>query len=112
MRMVRLVRWGDDFSLSGRRSLCNAFRDESGKHLLVKTTAVMGPDVEMGDVLEWVVVGWLGRGTTALHCRHHVLTHRLKVLSFFFLCFLAVRDVVARLLCFPFLAFGQDVQFP
>ena len=41
VRMVRLVRWGDDFSLSGRRSLCNAFRDELGKHLLVKTTAVM-----------------------------------------------------------------------
>ena len=35
--MVRLVRWGDDFSLSRRRSLCNAFRDELGKHLLVKT---------------------------------------------------------------------------
>ena len=30
-----------------------------------------------------VVVGWLGRGTTALHCTHHVLTHRLKVLSLF-----------------------------
>ena len=25
-----------------RRSLCNAFRDELGTHLLVKTTAVMG----------------------------------------------------------------------
>ena len=25
-------------------------RDELGKHLLVKTTAVMGPNVEMGDV--------------------------------------------------------------
>ena len=35
-----------------------------------------------------VVEGWLGRGTTALHCTHHVLTHRLKDLSFFsfFLC--------------------------
>ena len=33
-------------------SLCNAFRDELGKHLLVKTTAVMGPNVEMGDVQE------------------------------------------------------------
>ena len=31
-----------------------------------------------------VVVGWLGRGT-ALHCTHHVLTHRLKVLSLFLL---------------------------
>ena len=31
---VRLVRWSDDFSLSGRRSLCNAFRDESGKTLV------------------------------------------------------------------------------
>ena len=38
--LVRLVRWSDDFS-SGRRSLCNAFRDELGKQLLVKTTAVM-----------------------------------------------------------------------
>ena len=40
--LVRLVRWGDEFSLNGRRSLCNAFRDELGKHLLVNTTAVMG----------------------------------------------------------------------
>ena len=46
--LVRLVRWCDDFPLSGRRSLCNAFRDELGKHLLVKTTALMGPNVEMG----------------------------------------------------------------
>ena len=50
--LVRLVRWCDDFSLSGRRSLCNAFRDELGNHSLVKTTAVMGPNVEMGDVQE------------------------------------------------------------
>ena len=50
--LVRLVRLGDDFSLSGRRSPCNAFRDELGKHLLVKTTAVLGPNVEMGDVQE------------------------------------------------------------
>ena len=35
-----------------RRSLCNAFRDELGAHLLVKTTAVMGPNVEMGGVQE------------------------------------------------------------
>ena len=46
----RVVRWCDDFSLSGRRSLCSTFRDELGKHLLVKTTAVLGPNVEMGDV--------------------------------------------------------------
>ena len=50
--LVRLVRWGDDLSLSGRRSLCNAFRDDLAKHLLVKTTVVMGPNVEMGDVQE------------------------------------------------------------
>ena len=31
-----------------------------------------------------VVVGWLGRGTTTLHCTHRALTHRLKVLSLFF----------------------------
>ena len=52
VQMVRLVRWGDDFSLSGRRPLCSTFRDEFGKHLLVKTTAVLGPNVEMGDVQE------------------------------------------------------------
>ena len=52
--LVRLVRWGDDFSLSGRMSLCNAFRDELGKHLLVKTTAVMRPNIEMGDVQEGI----------------------------------------------------------
>ena len=50
--LVRLVRWSDDFPLSGRRSLCNAFRDELEKYLLVKTTAAMGPNVEMDDVQE------------------------------------------------------------
>ena len=50
--VVRSVRWGDDFSLSGRRSLCNTVRDDLGKHLLVKTTAVLGPSAEMGDVQE------------------------------------------------------------
>ena len=46
--LVRLVRWSDDFSLSGRRSLCKASRDELGKHVLVKTTAVLGPNADMG----------------------------------------------------------------
>ena len=55
VRMVRLVRWGDDFSLSGR-SLCNAFRDELGKHPMVKTTAVLGPNVEVGDVQEAIAI--------------------------------------------------------
>ena len=32
-----MVRLGDDFSLSGRRSLCSTFRDELGKHLLVES---------------------------------------------------------------------------
>ena len=50
--LVRLVRWSDDFSLSGWRSLCKAFRDELGKHLLVKTMAVLGPNAQMGDVQE------------------------------------------------------------
>ena len=50
--LVKLVRWGDDFSFCGRGSLCNAFQDELGKHLLVKTTAVLGTNAEMGDVLE------------------------------------------------------------
>ena len=45
VQLVRLVRWRHDFSLSGRRSLCSTFRDELGKHLLVKTTAVLGPNV-------------------------------------------------------------------
>ena len=30
-----------------------------------------------------VVVGWLGRRTTTLHCTHHALSHRFKVLSLF-----------------------------
>ena len=30
-----------------------------------------------------VVVGWLGRSTTTLHCTHYALAHRLKVLSLF-----------------------------
>ena len=59
--LVRLVRWDDDFSLSGRRSLCIAFRDELGKHLLVKTTAVMGPSVEMGNVQEAIHLNTLLR---------------------------------------------------
>ena len=59
--IVRLVRWGDDFSLSGRRSLCSSFRDELGKHLLVKTTAVLGPNVETGDVQEAIHLNRLVR---------------------------------------------------
>ena len=61
VRMVRLVRSSDDFSFSGQRSLCNAFRDELGKHLLVKTTAVMGPNVEVGDVQEAIRLNRLPR---------------------------------------------------
>ena len=34
-----------------------------------------------------VVVGWLGRGTTTLHCTHLVLAHRLKVLNLFLVFF-------------------------
>ena len=43
--VVRLVRWCDGFSVSGRRSLCEAFRDELAKHLLVKTTTMLGPNL-------------------------------------------------------------------
>ena len=46
--LVRLVRRGDDFSLSGRRRLCNAFRDELGKH----PRRQLWPNAEMGDVQE------------------------------------------------------------
>ena len=46
------MRWGDGFSLSGRRSVCKAFRDDLGKQLLLKTTAVLGPNAEMGDLQE------------------------------------------------------------
>ena len=60
--LVRLVRWGDDFSLSGRRSHCNAFRGElGGSTLLVKTTAVMGPNDDMRDVQE-ILVSQMGLG--------------------------------------------------
>ena len=61
VQMVRLVRWSDDFSLSGRRSLCSTFRNEMGKHLLVKTTAVLGPNLEMGDVQEAIHLNRLVR---------------------------------------------------
>ena len=36
----------------GRKTLCKTFRDDLGKHLQVKTTAVLGPNAEMGDVQE------------------------------------------------------------
>ena len=49
--LVRLVRWGDDFSLSGRRSLCNA--------------AVMGPNVDMGDVQDATYLNTLLRQTVS-----------------------------------------------
>ena len=39
--LVRLVRSGDDFSVSVWRSLCRPFRDDLGKQLLVKTTALL-----------------------------------------------------------------------
>ena len=58
--LVRLVRWGDDFSLGGRKSLCKTFRDDLGQHLLVKTTAV-GPNAEMGDVQEAIHLSRLQR---------------------------------------------------
>ena len=61
VQMVRLVRWGDDFSLSGSRSLRSTFRDELGKHWLVNTTAVLGPNVEMGDVQEAIHLNRLVR---------------------------------------------------
>ena len=38
--------------MSGRRSLCKTSRDVLGEHLLVKTTAMLGPNAEMGDVPE------------------------------------------------------------
>ena len=52
--LVRLARWDDDFSVSGRRSLCVQFRNDLEKHLMVETTAVLGPDAEEGDVQEAV----------------------------------------------------------
>ena len=48
-----------------------------------------------------MVVGWLGRGTIVLHCTHHALSHRLKVLSFFSLFLFCA---------FHLLMFGQDVE--
>ena len=66
-----------------------------------------------GVVAGVVVVGWLGRASTTLHCTHHVSACRLKRhLSVFFLwsLFLHVRDVLERLCAFLLLMFGQDVQ--
>ncbi|CAK0837947.1 unnamed protein product, partial [Prorocentrum cordatum] len=50
--VVRGVRWGDDFPLSGKRLHCAEFRGELGKRLLVKHTATLGPNPEHGDVGE------------------------------------------------------------
>ena len=60
--LVRLVRGSDDcLFLSGRRSFCNGFRDDLGKHLLVMTTSVLGPNAQMGDVQEAIHVNRLLR---------------------------------------------------
>ena len=40
--LVRLVRWGADFSLTGRRSFCKAFRDDLGKALSGKGDSSAG----------------------------------------------------------------------
>eukprot|EP00959_Pyramimonas_sp_CCMP1952_P369819 7745706-Pyramimonas_sp.AAC.1 len=65
--VVRSVRWGDDFSLSGKRLHCAEFRDELGKHLLVKHTATLGPNPEHGDVGEATylnrIVRWFPLGS-------------------------------------------------
>ena len=48
----------------------------------------------------WVVVGWLGRASTALHCMHYVSARRLRDASASFAKFVfVVGDVFARLLC-------------
>ena len=51
--LVRLLRWRDDSPPAGRRSLCNAFRDELGKHLPFKTTVVMGPMGDVQEAIQW-----------------------------------------------------------
>ena len=46
--LVGLERPSEDFSVSGRRSFSKTFQDGLGNHLLVKTTAVLGPNAKMG----------------------------------------------------------------
>ena len=59
-----------------------------------------------------VVVGWLGRVSTILHCTHHLPTFRLRDASASFLlriCLLCVMfSCIFRVL--PLLVFGQEVQ--
>ncbi len=42
--LVRLARWGDDFSLTGRRSLGNTFRDDSVKAPAGQDDSCAGPE--------------------------------------------------------------------
>ncbi|CAK0811391.1 unnamed protein product [Prorocentrum cordatum] len=51
-KTVRMTRHGDDFGVSGKRSLTDSFKDELGRHLLVKHRGTLGPNKEMGDVSE------------------------------------------------------------
>ena len=46
--LARSVRWGHDFCLSGRRSLCNTFRDDCWKAQLGRDDSCVG--TQCGDV--------------------------------------------------------------
>ena len=65
--LVRLVRHGDDFSVTARRKEAEKFRDELAKHLMVKVTAILGPNSELGDVNECIhlnrLIRWFAAGS-------------------------------------------------
>ena len=50
--IVRQVRWGDDFSVSGKRASCQRYKEDLSQHLLVKVVAILGPNSELGDTQE------------------------------------------------------------
>ena len=63
------------------------------RHVDTKVYFMQAGRWNLDNVSGLVVVGWLGRGTTALHCTHHVLTHRLKDLSLFLLFSFVEKDI-------------------
>ena len=67
---------------------------------------------EVGEVGWWCeLVGWLGRGSTTLHCTHYALPHHLRHQSFFSFANFLLCVMFSRVFCvLPLLAFGQDVQ--
>ena len=56
-RCLRVLVHGDDFIVSGKRNDSAWFRDELGKHLIVKDRGCLGPDNAKGDIQCVTILG-------------------------------------------------------